>query len=260
MRAPHRVATWVREFASRFHGFYRDCRVITDDAALTQARLWLTEACRIGLADALGILGVSAPEVMERIAETKEPARHRASRRDRRFRAHRSTGRSCRPGCSSVDIERAGGRVRDAAVRLRRGLPPGPVPRRSRRASAPDNVAYAGKAFLCLAMARLVDDDGLRLDVATGRRAARRAPGRVSRRRDWCSTATTRVTRRSKPHVTPASGAIVADSFAELDRLERIGFGGSGVRSRDAGGRGAHPRVHRDRHGAVEVRVLGCQG
>ena len=27
---------------------------ITDDAALTQARLWLTEACRIGLADALG--------------------------------------------------------------------------------------------------------------------------------------------------------------------------------------------------------------
>ena len=31
---------------SAFHGFYRDCRVITDDAALTQARLWLAEACR----------------------------------------------------------------------------------------------------------------------------------------------------------------------------------------------------------------------
>ncbi len=72
MRAPHRVATWVREFASRFHGFYRDCRVITDDPALTQARLWLTEACRIGLADALGILGVSAPEVMERIDEGED--------------------------------------------------------------------------------------------------------------------------------------------------------------------------------------------
>jgi arginyl-tRNA synthetase len=69
MRAPHRVATWVREFASRFHGFYRDCRVITDDPALTQARLWLTEACRIGLADALGILGVSAPDVMERVED-----------------------------------------------------------------------------------------------------------------------------------------------------------------------------------------------
>jgi arginyl-tRNA synthetase len=71
LRAPHRVATWVRELASRFHGFYRDCRVITDDAALTQARLWLTEACRIGLADALGILGVSAPDVMERLDDAE---------------------------------------------------------------------------------------------------------------------------------------------------------------------------------------------
>jgi arginyl-tRNA synthetase len=62
----------VREFASRFHGFYRDCRVINDDAALTQARLWLTESCRIGLADALGILGVSAPDVMERIDSDAE--------------------------------------------------------------------------------------------------------------------------------------------------------------------------------------------
>jgi arginyl-tRNA synthetase len=68
-RAPHRVATWVRELAARFHGFYRDCRVIGEDLTLTRARLWLTEACRIGLADALGILGVSAPEVMERLDE-----------------------------------------------------------------------------------------------------------------------------------------------------------------------------------------------
>src|SRR5262245_43584955 len=32
----------------------------------------------------------------------------------------------------------------------------------------PDTVAYAGKAFLCVAMARLVADEGLHLDVATG--------------------------------------------------------------------------------------------
>ena len=51
MRAPHRVTTWVRDFAKAFHGFYRDCRVISDDAALTQARLWLAEACRLGLAE-----------------------------------------------------------------------------------------------------------------------------------------------------------------------------------------------------------------
>jgi arginyl-tRNA synthetase len=69
LRAPHRVTTWVRELAARFHGFYRDCRVITDDAALTQARLWLIEGCRIGLADALGLLGVGAPEEMERLTE-----------------------------------------------------------------------------------------------------------------------------------------------------------------------------------------------
>jgi len=69
LRAPHRVTTWVREFAGRFHGFYRDCRVITDDAELTQARLWLAESCRIGLADALGILGVGAPERMSRLDE-----------------------------------------------------------------------------------------------------------------------------------------------------------------------------------------------
>jgi arginyl-tRNA synthetase len=67
LRAPHRVTTWVRDFAARFHGFYRDCRVLTDDAALTQSRLWLAESCRIGLSNALDLLGVGAPDVMERV-------------------------------------------------------------------------------------------------------------------------------------------------------------------------------------------------
>jgi arginyl-tRNA synthetase len=69
MRAPHRVTTWVRDFAKSFHGFYRDCRVISDDHALTQARLWLTEACRFGLKNALDLLGVHAPDEMRRIDE-----------------------------------------------------------------------------------------------------------------------------------------------------------------------------------------------
>jgi arginyl-tRNA synthetase len=69
LRAPHRVTTWARELAKAFHGFYRDCRVITDDAELTQARLWLIEACRVGLANALALLGVSAPEEMERLPD-----------------------------------------------------------------------------------------------------------------------------------------------------------------------------------------------
>jgi len=66
-RAPQKVSTWVRDFARAFHGFYRDCRVLSPDAGLTQARLWLAEASRIGLANALGLLGVSAPSEMTRL-------------------------------------------------------------------------------------------------------------------------------------------------------------------------------------------------
>jgi arginyl-tRNA synthetase len=65
-RAPHKVTTWVRELAGRFHGFYHDCWVIGTDvpSELTQARLWLVEASRVGLAIGLDLLGVSAPETM----------------------------------------------------------------------------------------------------------------------------------------------------------------------------------------------------
>jgi arginyl-tRNA synthetase len=65
-RAPHKLATWVRELAGRFHGFYHDCYVIGEGVApeLTQARLWLVEAARIGLVVGLGLLGVEAPERM----------------------------------------------------------------------------------------------------------------------------------------------------------------------------------------------------
>ena len=69
LRAPHRVTTWARDFAKTFHGFYRDCRVLSDDAALTQARLWLAEACGVALAGALAILGVHAPDEMSRLDE-----------------------------------------------------------------------------------------------------------------------------------------------------------------------------------------------
>jgi len=65
-RAPHKVATWVRELAGTVHGFYHDCYVLGDGIApeLTQARLWLVEAAEIGLAIGLDLLGVSAPESM----------------------------------------------------------------------------------------------------------------------------------------------------------------------------------------------------
>ncbi|HEX3426492.1 MAG TPA: arginine--tRNA ligase [Acidimicrobiales bacterium] len=65
-RAPHKVTTWVRELADRFHGFYHDCYVLHPDVPeeLTQARLWLVEGARIGLGIGLGLLGVTAPEKM----------------------------------------------------------------------------------------------------------------------------------------------------------------------------------------------------
>ena len=65
-RAPHRVVQWVRDLATAFHGFYQNYYVMGDGVSpeLTQARLWLAEAARIGLANGLGLLGVSAPESM----------------------------------------------------------------------------------------------------------------------------------------------------------------------------------------------------
>jgi arginyl-tRNA synthetase len=67
VRAPQKISTWARDFAGVFHGFYRDCKVLSDDAELTQARLWLNETCRIGLANALSTLGVHAPDEMSRL-------------------------------------------------------------------------------------------------------------------------------------------------------------------------------------------------
>ena len=63
-RAPHQVTAWARELAAAFHRFWHDCPILRDDVGedLRQARLWLVEAARVGLAVALTILGVSAPE------------------------------------------------------------------------------------------------------------------------------------------------------------------------------------------------------
>ncbi len=65
-RAPHKVTTWARELAGRFHGFYYDCYVMGQGISpeLTQARLWLVEVTRTGLAIGLDLLGVSAPDSM----------------------------------------------------------------------------------------------------------------------------------------------------------------------------------------------------
>jgi arginyl-tRNA synthetase len=66
IRAPHRLTHAAQDLAARFHRFYTDCPVLSDDAELTQARLWLCRGTKQTIANVLGLLGVSAPESMER--------------------------------------------------------------------------------------------------------------------------------------------------------------------------------------------------
>ncbi len=63
-REPHRLCAYAREVAEAFHLFYTHCRVLTDDAPLTAARLALVDATRVVLRRVLGLLGVSAPDRM----------------------------------------------------------------------------------------------------------------------------------------------------------------------------------------------------
>ncbi len=64
-RAPHRLTFYAQELAAQFHAFYRDCRVVAEEAAgRTHARLTLVQAARLTLAQTLGLLGVRAPEQM----------------------------------------------------------------------------------------------------------------------------------------------------------------------------------------------------
>ena len=63
-RSPHRVHTYLSELAAEFHAFYRNCRVLSDDADVAAFRAGLCSATRTTLACGLKLLGVSAPEAM----------------------------------------------------------------------------------------------------------------------------------------------------------------------------------------------------
>lgn len=62
--APHVIIRYVYELASQFHSYYRAERVITEDAAESQAKLQLLGALRVAIANCLKLVGVSAPEKM----------------------------------------------------------------------------------------------------------------------------------------------------------------------------------------------------
>jgi arginyl-tRNA synthetase len=61
---PQIIANTLQELASRFHKFYGQCHVITDDKSLSNSRLALITSVKIIMNNGLNILGLSAPEKM----------------------------------------------------------------------------------------------------------------------------------------------------------------------------------------------------
>jgi diaminopimelate decarboxylase len=95
-----------------------------------------------------------------------------------------------------------------------------------------EGVAYATKAFLCVAMARLAYEEGMSLDVATGGELHVALAAGVPADR-----LVLHGNNKSDDELARALavgvGRIVVDSFDELDRIERlVGVGGSPVRPR----------------------------
>ena len=64
--APHDVAFYLRDLAGQFHSYYAAERFLVDDAQLSRARLALLTATRQVIHNALAVLGVSAPQRMNR--------------------------------------------------------------------------------------------------------------------------------------------------------------------------------------------------
>lgn len=61
---PHRVTSYLHSLATEFHRFYHNHKVVSDDKALTDARLMLCKATVQVLANGLGLSGISAPTNM----------------------------------------------------------------------------------------------------------------------------------------------------------------------------------------------------
>ena len=64
--APHDLTFYLRDVAGAFHSHYAAERVLVDDAALARSRVALLVATRQVIRNALGVLGVSAPDRMDR--------------------------------------------------------------------------------------------------------------------------------------------------------------------------------------------------
>jgi len=61
---PHHLTYYAQDLATVFHSFYKQCRVVSDDEALTKARLKLVKAAKIVLGKTLHLMGMTAPDRM----------------------------------------------------------------------------------------------------------------------------------------------------------------------------------------------------
>ncbi len=61
---PHHLTYYAQDLATVFHSFYKQCRVVTDDEAMTKARLKLVKAAKLVLGRTLNLMGMTAPERM----------------------------------------------------------------------------------------------------------------------------------------------------------------------------------------------------
>jgi len=61
---PQHITRYLEKLATAFHKFYTECRVLSDDRDLTQARLEVVRAVQTVMANGLSIIGVDAPERM----------------------------------------------------------------------------------------------------------------------------------------------------------------------------------------------------
>ena len=127
-------------------------------------------------------------------------------------------------------------------------------------AASGDGVAYATKAFLCLAMARLAHEEGMCLDVSTGGELHVALAAGVPAER-LVLHGNNKSDDELAPALAAGVGRIVVDSFDEIER-PRACSADAGLRRRrqavmrpgDAGRRSPYPRLRQDRPGGFEVR------
>ena len=244
-----------RSWPARYHRFYDACRVLPEgDEPATD-------------------LTARAAAARARPPASCSPTASACSASARRSGCEPGLARPCASGRAPRGSDRrrarasAASRVGDLAAeygtpaaRPRRGR----LPRRA-AASCRDglrlrrDVYYAGKAFLCTAVARWVAEEGLGARRLHRRRAGRRrAAGFPAERLTFHG---------NNKSVAELRRAVDAGRRPDRRRLDR-GDRAAGRRRRrgrraparlhprDAGRRGAHPRVRRDRPGGPEVRLL----